>query len=75
MATWATLIPLVLIFSDHITLSATIIFILTVVFLSYLSVVWYLAFVVSVLEEKRGIDALGRAAEQVKGLKLNGFFF
>ena len=63
-----------LIFPDHSTLSATIIFILAVVFLSYLSVVWDLAFVVSVLEEKRGIDALGRAAELVKGLKLNGFF-
>ena len=63
-----------LIFPDHSTLSATIIFILAVVFLSYLSVVWDLAFVVSVLEEKCGIDALGRAAELVKGLKLNGFF-
>lgn len=72
--TWATLIPLVLIFPDHVTFSAIIIFILAAVFLSYLAVVWNLAFVVSVLEEKCGIDALGRAAELVKGLKLCGFF-
>ena len=44
------------------------------VFISYLSVVWDLAFVVSVLEEKCGIDAIGRAAELVKGFKLSGFF-
>lgn len=72
--TWATLVPLVLIFPDHVTLSEIIIFIPAVVFLSYLAVVWNLACVVSVLEEKCGIDALGRAAVLVKGFKLSGFF-
>ena len=72
--TWAPLIPLVLIFPDHVTLSAIIIFIPAAVFLSYLAVVWNLAFVVSVLEEKCGIDALGRAAVLAKGFKLSGFF-
>ncbi|KAM4133548.1 hypothetical protein ACJW30_01G338000 [Castanea mollissima] len=72
--TWATLVPLVLIFPDHVTLSEIIILIPAVVFLSYLAVVWNLACVVSVLEEKCGIDALGRAAVLVKGFKLSGFF-
>ncbi|XP_023903704.1 uncharacterized protein LOC112015528 [Quercus suber] len=72
--TWATLIPLVLIFPDHVTLSAIIIFIPAVVFLCYLAVVWNLALVVSVLEEKCGIDALGRAGVLVKGFKLSGVF-
>lgn len=63
-----------LIFPDHVTLSEIIILIPAVVFLSYLAVVWNLAFVVSVLEEKCGIDALGRAAVLVKGFKLSGFF-
>ena len=72
--TWATLFTLVLIFPDHVTLSEIIIFIPAAVFLSYLAVVWNLAFVVSVLEEKCGIDALGRAAVLAKGFKLSGFF-
>ena len=43
------------------------------IFYLHLSVVWTLAIVVSVIEEKSGIQALGRAARLVKGMKLKGF--
>ncbi|XVF47744.1 hypothetical protein PTKIN_Ptkin03bG0135500 [Pterospermum kingtungense] len=43
------------------------------VFYTYLTVVWNLAFVISVVEEKYGIEALGKAAQIVKGMKLQGF--
>lgn len=43
------------------------------IFYCYLSVVWNLAIVVSVLEEKCGIEALGKAGRLVEGMKLEGF--
>ena len=39
----------------------------------YLAIVWTLAIVVSILEEKCGIEALAKAGEIVNGLKLRGF--
>ncbi|KAH7569311.1 hypothetical protein JRO89_XS06G0142500 [Xanthoceras sorbifolium] len=47
--------------------------VLASVLYAYLAVVWILAFVISVLEEKSGIEALGKAAELVKGMQLHGF--
>ncbi|XP_021657050.2 uncharacterized protein LOC110647494 [Hevea brasiliensis] len=44
-----------------------------VFFYIYLSVTWILAIIVSVAEQKRGLEALGKAAEIVKGMKLQGF--
>lgn len=39
----------------------------------YLAVVWILALVVSVIEEKRGFEALWKASELLRGLRLKGF--
>uniref|UniRef100_A0A2N9HBX9 Transmembrane protein n=1 Tax=Fagus sylvatica TaxID=28930 RepID=A0A2N9HBX9_FAGSY len=76
--TWATLSSFMLFFEGPFTSSLPpyfwVILSLAMVFKSYLAVVWNLALVVSVLEERRGIDALGRAGNLVKGLKLRGFF-
>ncbi|XP_010489578.1 PREDICTED: uncharacterized protein LOC104767233 [Camelina sativa] len=54
-------------------------FIIFAVFQSYLAIVWNLSMVISVLEESYGIQALGKAAKIVKGMKtklflLNIFF-
>lgn len=74
--TWATLCIFMLMFVGEVFLPAIswIIIILATVFLSYLAIVWTLAFVVSVMEERCGIDALGKAGELVKGLEMSGFF-
>ncbi|XP_021825388.1 uncharacterized protein LOC110766378 [Prunus avium] len=69
--------PLVLIFNLTFTmpsLLSIIIFLLALVFEAYLAVVWNLALVVSVLEENCGIEALGKAGQLIKGLKIRGFF-
>ncbi|XVE63428.1 hypothetical protein DITRI_Ditri07aG0019900 [Diplodiscus trichospermus] len=42
------------------------------VFYTYLSVVWDLALVISIVEEKFGMEALGKAAQIVKGMKFQG---
>ncbi|XP_007014001.2 PREDICTED: uncharacterized protein LOC18589112 [Theobroma cacao] len=70
-----TLLPLVLILGSEVTSSvfAIPLFISAMVFYSYLSVVWNLSLVISVLEETFGIEALGKAAQIVKGMKLQGF--
>ncbi|KAL5548959.1 hypothetical protein UlMin_004190 [Ulmus minor] len=73
----ALLLPLFLIFGpEFITMFpfSYLTFTLASVFQLYLSIVWTLAFVVSTLEEKSGIEALGKAGQLVKGLKLKGFF-
>ncbi|CAN8257665.1 unnamed protein product [Cochlearia groenlandica] len=44
-------------------------FIVFAVFESYLAIVWYLSMVISILEETYGIQALGKAAKIVKGMK------
>lgn len=69
-------LPFVLIFEHKLTMH----FVLPILILIpiallyfYLAVVWTLAIVVSVLEEKSGIEALGKAGQIVKGLKLKGF--
>ncbi|KAK9931971.1 hypothetical protein M0R45_019225 [Rubus argutus] len=72
----AFLVPLVLLFSPKFTLSAfsIIVLIAATLFQAYLAVVWNLALVVSVLEEKWGMEALGKAGQLIKGSKLCGFF-
>ncbi|GLU09107.1 hypothetical protein SLE2022_259830 [Rubroshorea leprosula] len=47
--------------------------VLFLIFYAYIAVVWDLSFVVSVFEEKSGIEALGKAANIVKGMQLQGF--
>ncbi|GMN20755.1 hypothetical protein TIFTF001_043162 [Ficus carica] len=68
-------LPLVLVF-DHeraFSLFSTMVSMIISIFYLYISVVWTLAIVISVLEEKSGIKALGKAAELVKGMKIKGF--
>ncbi|KAL5548960.1 hypothetical protein UlMin_004191 [Ulmus minor] len=70
------LLPLVMIFNSKIiiTFFSILIFILAILFGLYLAIVWTLALIVSTLEEKSGIEALGKAGRLVKGLKVKGFF-
>lgn len=70
------LLPLLLTFDLTYTTPAfsKTIFLLALVFQAYLAVVWNLALVVSVLEEKSGIEALGKAGQLIKGSMLRGFF-
>lgn len=71
------LFPLAVIFDLTFTtpsLLSIIIFLIALVFEAYLAVVWNLALVVSVLEEMCGIEALGKAGQLIKGLKMRGFF-
>ncbi|KAK6248132.1 hypothetical protein QUC31_019697 [Theobroma cacao] len=70
-----TLLPLVLILGSEVTSSvfAILLSISAMVFYTYLSVVWNLSLLISVLEEPFGIEALGKAAQTVKGMKLQGF--
>ncbi|EXB94936.1 hypothetical protein L484_023045 [Morus notabilis] len=72
---FAFVLPLVLISDREFSffLFFTIVSIIISIFYLHLSVVWTLAIVVSVLEEKSGIEALGKAAQLLKGLKLRGF--
>ncbi|XP_050371810.1 uncharacterized protein LOC126789800 [Argentina anserina] len=72
----AFVLPLVLIFNLKLTVSAFTIIpcLLALVVRTYLAVVWNLALVVSILEEKCGIEALGKAGQLIKGSKLRGFF-
>ncbi|XP_054804552.1 uncharacterized protein LOC129307712 [Prosopis cineraria] len=42
-------------------------------FHTYLAVVWKMSVVISVLEEKRGLEAFGKAWQILKGLKTQGF--
>ncbi|GLT80424.1 hypothetical protein SLA2020_518630 [Shorea laevis] len=44
-----------------------------VIIYAYITVVWELSFVASVLEEKSGIEALGKAANIVRGMQVPGF--
>ena len=44
-----------------------------VIFYCFLAVAWNLSIVIAVLEEKGGLEAIGKAAELVKGMKLQGF--
>ena len=69
----ATLFPLLLILGGgQVTssVSSILLSISAAVFYTYLSVVWNLALVISVIEEQFGIEALGKAAQIVKGMKL-----
>ncbi|KAA8535468.1 hypothetical protein F0562_030471 [Nyssa sinensis] len=73
----ATLIPLLVIAADH-PFAVKYIFIIFIILATllylYLSVVWFLALVISVTEENcYGIEALGKAVVLIKGHRLNGF--
>ncbi|RID52675.1 hypothetical protein BRARA_G00124 [Brassica rapa] len=64
---------------DYLAAKSGALFVLFSVFESYLAIVWYLSLVISILEETYGIQALGKAAKIVKGMKpklflLNLFF-
>lgn len=69
------MLPLVLILGVDLAKSSSYIavFVLASIFYCYLSIAWNLALAVSVVEEKCGIEALGKAGQLVKGLKLQGF--
>ncbi|POO03308.1 Transmembrane protein [Trema orientale] len=74
----AFLVPFVLTFGHELlgnlsVFSISIIALLAALFYLYLAIVWTLAMVVSVLEEKSGIQALGRAEQLVEGMKIKGF--
>ncbi|KAL5840206.1 hypothetical protein ACOSQ4_012814 [Xanthoceras sorbifolium] len=71
----ANLLSMVLIVQHPVASKALciVLVVLASVLYAYLAVVWILAFVISVLEEKSGIEALGKAAELVKGMQLHGF--
>ncbi|CAL9223508.1 unnamed protein product [Arabidopsis halleri] len=64
---------------DSLAAKSHALWILFAVFESYLAIVWNLSMVISILEDTYGIQALGKAAKIVKGLKpklfiLNLFF-
>ncbi|OMO95118.1 hypothetical protein COLO4_16058 [Corchorus olitorius] len=66
--------PLALIFGDLFIPSphpGMLVFIYLI--LTYMDLIWDLSIVVSILEEKTGIQALRKTAEMVKGIKLQGF--
>ncbi|XP_050374568.1 uncharacterized protein LOC126792124 [Argentina anserina] len=71
----AFMVPLVVFSSHMFTLSSfsIIVLIVAVIFQAYLAVVWNLALIISVLEEKWGIDALGRAGQLIRGSMVRGF--
>ncbi|GMN22355.1 hypothetical protein TIFTF001_051204 [Ficus carica] len=56
-----------------ILISLTVFTVASIFYLYYISIVWALALVVSVLEEKCGFEALKEASELLKGLGLKGF--
>ncbi|KAM7252716.1 hypothetical protein ACFE04_008225 [Oxalis oulophora] len=71
-----TLLPVVFIVGGPVWFSLSISYIFTIlvlIFFTYLDVVWTLAFVLSIVEEKYGMEALGKAAAILKGMKLKGF--
>ncbi|KAI3754575.1 hypothetical protein L1987_54362 [Smallanthus sonchifolius] len=69
------LVPSLVLFDRPIILVTVLIF-LVILFITlniYLSVVWSLSVVVSVVEDSSGFSALGRAKELVKGKRGHGF--
>jgi hypothetical protein len=69
------LFPLLVFSSSFYSLAAKsgALWILFVLFQSYIAIVWFLSMVISILEETYGIQALGKAAKIVKGMKLKLF--
>ncbi|KAF5742867.1 hypothetical protein HS088_TW09G00928 [Tripterygium wilfordii] len=69
------LIPVFLVMDSPFkpSIVSIVLIVLVTVLYTYLAVVWTLALVVSVLEDKCGIEALGKAAQLIKGMKLEGF--
>ncbi|KAJ9550942.1 hypothetical protein OSB04_014987 [Centaurea solstitialis] len=72
---WPLLVPSLLLFNHRTFLIILLVFlgILIITLYLYLSVVWGLAVVVSVVEDSYGISALGKARELVKGKMVHGF--
>ncbi|KAJ0599333.1 hypothetical protein HanIR_Chr03g0103671 [Helianthus annuus] len=69
------LVPSLVLF-DHRTILITILIFLAIFFITfyiYLSVVWGLAIVVSVVEDSYGYSSLGKAKELVNGKRVHGF--
>ncbi|KAF5813152.1 hypothetical protein HanPI659440_Chr03g0100881 [Helianthus annuus] len=69
------LVPSLVLF-DHRTILITVLIFLAIFFILiyiYLSVVWSLAFVVSVVEDSYGYSALGKAKVLVNGKRVHGF--
>ncbi|XP_076904357.1 uncharacterized protein LOC143590941 [Bidens hawaiensis] len=65
-----------LVLYDHRTILITVLILIAIIFVTlyiYLSVVWCLAVVVSVVEDIYGYSALGKAGELVKGNRVHGF--
>ncbi|PWA75663.1 hypothetical protein CTI12_AA240190 [Artemisia annua] len=72
---WPFLIPSLILF-DHSKILITLLIVLAIIFITfnlYLSVVWSLAVVVSVVEDTYGLSALGKAREVMKGNRVHGF--
>ncbi|XP_071740644.1 uncharacterized protein [Rutidosis leptorrhynchoides] len=69
------LVPILVLFDHRIILIAFLIifYLVFITFYFYLSVVWSLAVVVSIVEDTYGLLALGKARELVKNNRLNGF--
>lgn len=69
------LVPSLTLF-DHTKILIALLIVLAIIFVTfnlYLSVVWSLAVVVSVVEDTYGLSALGKAREVVKGNRVHGF--
>ncbi|WCJ42427.1 hypothetical protein M5689_023236 [Euphorbia peplus] len=63
------------IFTDHrqLVLATITIGVLTMILYTYLSVKWNLAIVISAVEKTKGIEAISKAGEILKGMKMKGF--
>ncbi|XP_024959044.1 uncharacterized protein LOC112500016 [Cynara cardunculus var. scolymus] len=72
---WPLFVPSLVLFDHPIILIILLVIlgILIFTFYLYLSVVWALAVVVSVVEDSYGLSALGKARELVKGNRGDGF--
>nr|GEU69728.1 hypothetical protein CTI12_AA240190 [Tanacetum cinerariifolium] len=69
------LVPSLILF-DHSKILITLLIVMAIIFVTlnlYLSIVWNLAVIVSVVEDTYGLSALGKAREVVKGNRVNGF--
>ncbi|KAI4335472.1 hypothetical protein L6164_014116 [Bauhinia variegata] len=55
------------------TISNYLILIIVLSFYAYLGVYWNLSIVIAVLEEKCGLEAIGKATQLAMGMKLQGF--
>lgn len=68
---WLFLFPMLL--TSKLRAVTLLLSILALIFYVYLDILWTLATVISVLEERHGIEALGKASQIVKGMEPHGF--